>query len=379
MRSLLKIKVNSLAGKLIIGIGGLMVLVGFLFALTFNKQFPDVPLEKTFAYGGPFVVIITVILFLILYFFVTKPLSYLVEGMKRLSAGDMEYRINIQSDDEIGLLAHSFNSMADELKEYREKMENWTKNLEEEVQKKTCDIYKAQEQLINTEKLASLGRMAAGVAHEINNPLTGIVTFSHLMLKRTPPENVLDIEDLNTIIDQAERCAKIIKGLLGFSRKTASEKKLVNLNTLVSNTLEMVKHQSRFLNIHFDLLLDSKLPEVIIDPNQIQQVLLNLLINAADAMQQKGKITLATRLIEKGAAKFVEFEITDTGPAIPEDLIGKIFEPFFTTKPAGKGTGLGLAVSYGIIKKHEGTIFVKNSPGSGASFFIHLPVPSQAA
>jgi len=379
MRSLLKIKVNSLAGKLIIGIGGLMVLVGFLFALTFNKQFPDVPLEKTFAYGGPFVVIITVILFLILYFFVTKPLSYLVEGMKRLSAGDMEYRINIQSDDEIGLLAHSFNSMADELKEYREKMENWTKNLEEEVQKKTCDIYKAQEQLINTEKLASLGRMAAGVAHEINNPLTGIVTFSHLMLKRTPPENIQDIEDLNTIIDQAERCAKIIKGLLGFSRKTASEKKLVNLNTLVSNTLEMVKHQSRFLNIHFDLLLDSKLPEVIIDPNQIQQVLLNLLINAADAMQQKGKITLATRLIEKGAAKFVEFEITDTGPAIPEDLIGKIFEPFFTTKPAGKGTGLGLAVSYGIIKKHEGTIFVKNSPGSGASFFIHLPVPPQAA
>lgn len=379
MRSLLKIKVNSLAGKLIIGIGGLMVLVGFLFALTFNKQFPDVPLEKTFAYGGPFVVIITVILFLILYFFVAKPLSYLVEGMKRLSAGDMDYRINIQSDDEIGLLAHSFNSMADELKEYREKMENWTKNLEEEVQKKTCDIYKAQEQLINTEKLASLGRMAAGVAHEINNPLTGIVTFSHLMLKRTPPENILDIEDLNTIIDQAERCAKIIKGLLGFSRKTASEKKMVNLNTLVSNTLEMVKHQSRFLNIHFDLLLDSALPEVIIDPNQIQQVLLNLLINAADAMQQKGKITLATRLIEKGAAKFVEFEITDTGPAIPEDLIGKIFEPFFTTKPAGKGTGLGLAVSYGIIKKHEGTIFVKNSPGSGASFFIHLPVLSQAA
>ncbi len=380
MRSLLKIKINSLAGKLIIGIGGLMVFVGFLFALTFNKQFPDVPLEKTFAYGGPFVVIITVILFLILYFFVTKPLSFLVEGMKRLSAGDMDCRINIESDDEIGLLAHSFNSMADELKEYREKMEDWTKNLEDEVQKKTCDIYKAQEQLINTEKLASLGRMAAGVAHEINNPLTGIVTFSHLMLKRTPPENVLDIEDLNTIIDQAERCAKIIKGLLGFSRKTASEKKMVNLNTLISNTLEMVKHQSRFLNIQIDLLLDTSIPDVSIDPNQIQQVFLNLLINAADAMQQKGKITLATRLFENHEKKWVEFEITDTGPAIPEDLIGKIFEPFFTTKPAGKGTGLGLAVSYGIIKKHEGTIFVKNknTPDSGASFFIHLPVPPAA-
>src|SRR5208283_664954 len=177
MRPLLQNKANSLAGKLILGIGGLMVFVGFMFALTFNKQFPDVPLEKTFYYGGPFVIIITVILFLILYNFVMKPLSYLVEGMKRLSAGDMDYRINIDSHDEIGHLARSFNAMSDELKEYKEKMENWNKSLEKEVEKKTTEIYKAQEHLINTEKLASLGRMAAGVAHEINSPLTGIVTF----------------------------------------------------------------------------------------------------------------------------------------------------------------------------------------------------------
>ena len=378
MRPLLRKKVNSLAGKLIFGIGGLMVFVGFLFALTFNKQFPDVPLEKTFYYGGPFVIIITVILFLILYNFVMKPLSYLVEGMKHLSEGDMDYRINIDSHDEIGHLARSFNAMSDELKEYKEKMENWTKSLEKEVEKKTTEIYKAQEHLINTEKLASLGRMAAGVAHEINSPLTGIVTFAHLMLKRTPAENTQDIEDLETIIDQAERCSKIIKGLLGFSRKSASEKSMVNLNTLISNTLAMVRHQSRFLNILFDLQLGTAIPEVNVDPNQIQQVFLNLLINAADAMEKKGKVTLATRLLENNAAKFVEFEITDTGSGIPEDILGKIFEPFFTTKPAGKGTGLGLAVSYGIIKKHEGTIFAKNAPGSGASFYIHLPVPQAA-
>ncbi len=355
-----------------------MVLVGFLFAITFNKQFPDVPLEKTFYYGGPFVIIITVILFLILYNFVMKPLSYLVEGMKRLSAGDMDYRINIDSHDEIGHLARSFNAMSDELKEYKEKMENWTKSLEEEVEKKTAEIYKAQEHLINTEKLASLGRMAAGVAHEINSPLTGIVTFAHLMIKRTPAENKQDIEDLKTIIDQAERCSKIISGLLGFSRKSASEKSMVDLNTLISNTLAMVRHQSRFLNILFDLQLDTTIPKVNVDPNQIQQVFLNLLINAADAMEKKGKVTLATRLVENNAAKFVEFEIADTGSGIPEDILGKIFEPFFTTKPAGKGTGLGLAVSYGIIKKHEGTIFAKSTPGSGASFYIHLPVPRAA-
>lgn len=378
MLTWLRNKVNSLAWKLIFGIGGLMVLVGFLFAITFNKQFPDVPLEKTFYYGGPFVIIITVILFLILYNFVMKPISYLVEGMKRLSAGDMDYRINIDSHDEIGRLARSFNAMSDELKEYKEKMENWTKSLEMEVEKKTAEIYKAQEHLINTEKLASLGRMAAGVAHEINSPLTGIVTFAHLMMKRTPAENTEDIEDLKTIIDQAERCSKIISGLLGFSRKSASEKSMVDLNTLISNTLAMVRHQSRFLNILFDLQLDTTIPKVNIDPNQIQQVFLNLLINAADAMEKKGKVTLATRLIEHNSVKFVEFEIADTGSGIPEDILGKIFEPFFTTKPAGKGTGLGLAVSYGIIKKHEGTIFAKSTPGSGASFYIHLPVPRPA-
>src|SRR5208283_1263679 len=271
MNALLSKKVHSLSGKLIFAIGGMMMLVGFLCAFTFIRQFPSVPLRKVLLYGAPFVVIMSFILCLILYYFVTKPLAYLVEGMKRLSSGDMEYRINLEGSDEIGILARSFNTMSDELKEYKEKMENWTKSLEDEVQKKTAEFYKAQEHLINTEKLASLGRMAAGVAHEINSPLTGIVTFSHLMLKRTPPDNRQDIEDLKIIIDQAERCSKIISGLLGFSRKTTSEKSMINLNTLLENTLAMVRHQSRFYNILFDLRLDSSLPEVNIDPNQIQQ------------------------------------------------------------------------------------------------------------
>ncbi|MGD0281234.1 MAG: ATP-binding protein [Dissulfurispiraceae bacterium] len=371
---MLRKKAHSLTGKLLFAIGSMMLFLGFIFAFSFIRQFPDVPLRKVLFYGGPFVVLVSFTLCLILYNFVTKPLSYLVEGMKRLSSGDMDYRIDFRGSDEIGILARSFNSMSDELKEYKEKMENWTKSLEDEVQKKTSEIYKAQEHLINTEKLASLGRMAAGVAHEINSPLTGIVTFSHLMLKRTPPENVQDVEDLNVIIDQAERCSKIIKGLLGFSRKTSSEKSMINLNTLLENTLAMVRHQSRFYNILFDLRLDSSLPEVNIDPNQIQQVFLNLLINAADAMEKKGKIILATRPVENDGARFAEVEVTDSGPGIPEHIRSRIFEPFFTTKPVGKGTGLGLAVSYGIIKKHEGTIFIGNSPGSGASFYIRLPV-----
>jgi two-component system NtrC family sensor kinase len=267
--------------------------------------------------------------------------------------------------------------MAEELKQYREKMENWTKDLEEEVKKKTEEIYKAQEQLINTEKLASLGRMAAGVAHEINSPLTGIVTFAHLMLKRTPSENKQDIEDLNIIIDQAERCSKIIKGLLGFSRKTASEKSRINLNTLVENTLAMLRNQAKFYNITFNVNLTKSLPEVNVDPNQVQQVFLNLLINAADAMDKKGDITIASRMVEIDGDAFVEMEFTDSGHGIPEEIQGKIFEPFFTTKPTGKGTGLGLAVSYGIVKKHGGNILVKSAPGQGSSFFIRLPAATE--
>lgn len=369
-----KKSLNSLTGKLILAIGTMMLIVGLIFAYIFIKQNPDIKLEVVLFYGGFFVVAISFLLCLILYNFVTKPISLLVDGMNKLSRGDMDYRINLNTKDEIGMLANSFNSMVEELKQYRDKMENWTKNLEEEVQKKTAEIVRAQEQLINAEKLASLGRMAAGVAHELNSPLTGIVTFAHLMAKRIPPENAQDAEDLKVIIDQAERCSKIVRGLLGFSRKTASEKAHVDMNTLIENTLSMVRNQAKFYNITFDVRLDKSIPEVNADPNQIQQVFLNLLINAADAMEEKGKITISSRMIEDGADRFVELEFTDTGPGIPEEIRSKVFEPFFTTKPAGKGTGLGLAVSYGIIKKHEGQIFVKSEPGHGASFFIRLPV-----
>lgn len=332
----------------------------------------------TIVVGGMFVISISVILCIIIYKFVSKPVALLEGGMKSLAKGDFEHRIDINTRDEMGLLATSFTDMAQEIKQYREKMENWTKSLEEEVRKKTGEIIRAQDQLINAEKLASLGRMSAGVAHELNSPLTGIVTFAHLMLKRMPPENTQEIEDLKVIIDQAERCTKIIRGLLGFSRKTASEKATVNMNTLIEGALSMVKNQAKFYNITFDEWLSDNLPDIVVDPNQIQQVFLNLLINAADAMEEKGTITIKSRLVEDGG-RFIELEFTDSGPGIPAEHLGRVFEPFFTTKPAGKGTGLGLSVSYGIIKKHEGQILVKSDKGKGASFLIRLPVKEGAA
>jgi two-component system NtrC family sensor kinase len=374
MISLQKKSLRSLTGKLIISIGSMMLLIGFLFAILFIKENPDIKLKIILTYGIFFIVSLSFPLCLILYYIVTKPISQLIHGMKKLSEGDLSYRINIKTKDEIGLLAQSFNSMAEEIQQYRQRMENWTKTLENEIQKKTAEIVRAQEQLVNAEKLASLGRMAAGVAHELNSPLTGILTFAHLIKNRIPPENRQDIEDINVIIEQAERCSKIVRGLLGFSRRAESEKVKTNINDLIENTLSMVKNQSKFYNIKFNINLDQDLPEVLIDSNQIQQVFLNLLLNAADAMEDKGEITIATRMAEGNGRRFIEIEFTDTGPGIPESIKDKIFEPFFTTKPTGKGTGLGLSVCYGIIKKHKGEIFVKSEYGHGASFFVRLPL-----
>lgn len=335
--------------------------------------------------GGLFIIVISFSLFVILYKFVSKPVSLLDEGMQRLAKGDLDHVIEINSRDEMGLLAKTFNSMASDIKKYKENMENWTKALEEEIQKKTSEIMKAHDQLINAEKLASLGRMAAGVAHELNSPLTGIITFAHLMLRRMPPENKQDVEDLEVIIEQADRCSKIIKSLLGFSRKTTSEKVYVNINALLESTISMVRNQAKFHNIKFSLSFDNSIPQIPTDPNQLQQVFINLLINAADAMNERGQVNIATRVaadtldgLKRGYPQmektYVEIEFTDTGPGIPEEHLGRIFEPFFTTKPVGKGTGLGLAVSYGIIKKHGGNILVRSEMGKGASFFVRLPV-----
>jgi two-component system NtrC family sensor kinase len=330
----------------------------------------------TFVFGGLFMIMISISLFIILYKFVSKPVSLLDEGMHRLGKGELGHVIEIDSDDEMGLLAKTFNSMAGDIKKYKENMENWTRALEDEVQKKTNEIMKAHDQLINAEKLASLGRMAAGVAHELNSPLTGIVTFAHLMLKRMPPENKTDREDLEVIIEQAERCSKIIKSLLGFSRKTSAEKAFVNINTLMESTISMLRNQAKFHNIKFSMQFDDAIPQISTDPNQLQQVFINLLINAADAMNERGQVIVATHMISDTVSekRYVEIEFTDTGPGIPEEHLGKVFEPFFTTKPVGKGTGLGLAVSYGIIKKHGGNIFVRSELGKGASFFVRLPV-----
>ncbi|MFQ3574438.1 MAG: ATP-binding protein [Thermodesulfovibrionales bacterium] len=263
------------------------------------------------------------------------------------------------------------DSILDELIKCKERIEVLTEELETNTAK---FVLPSEEYLINTEKLASLGKMVAGIIHEINSPLTGIITFSHLILRRMPPERKEDIEDLQIIISQAERCSRFVSGLLNFSRQGMSQKNMININTLVEDTLSILKNQVKFQNINFVVQLDKELPDILVDENQIQQVFFNILINAADAMAEKGSITVVTSQKEIEGVRYVEVSFKDTGSGLPQELLNEIFKPFFTTKPRGQGTGLGLSVSNNIIKNHGGCILVESEQGKGATFIVRLPI-----
>jgi two-component system NtrC family sensor kinase len=319
-----------------------------------------------------FLFVISVVLCTILWNLVSTPVSMLAKGMERVAGGDLDYTIKLNRKDEIGELAAVFNAMTYDLKKAKNELMDWGNTLEKKVKEKTEAIHRAQAQLIHSEKLASLGRMAAGVAHEINSPLTGIVTFGHLLQRKFPP-GTQEREDIDVIIDQANRCSTIIKGLLGFARASAAEKALTNINDVLHSSMNIVQHKADFFNIKLVTDFDPALLRVKADSSQLQQVFLNMTVNAADAMEGKGTLTITTRNVIENNHDFVEVVFSDTGPGISQENLEKLFEPFFTTKPVGKGTGLGLAVSHGIIQDHGGTITVKSKINEGSSFFIRLP------
>lgn len=330
--------------------------------------------KKTLTLYVLIVFAISAIIFsLILWNIISKPLRILRRGLRQVAAGNLDYTINIHTRDEIGELSNVFNNMTSELSKAKKQLMDWGQTLEKKVEEKTEEIKKTNAQLIHSTKLASLGRMAAGVAHEINNPLTGVVTFAHLLRERFP-EGSQEREDIEVVIEQANRCSNIIKGLLSFARATTTDKGPVNINEVLKNSLNMVKHKAEFFNINIILDLDESLSPVNANSSQTQQVFLNMILNAADAMEGKGTLTLCTRKVTENSKHFAEVEFTDTGQGISGEDITKLFEPFFTTKPVGKGTGLGLAVSHGIIQDHGGNIHVKTKVREGTSFFVRLPL-----
>ena len=233
------------------------------------------------------------------------------------------------------------------------------------------EIHQSQYQqlALQTEKLAALGRMAAGIAHEINNPLTGILLYSSNLVKKVPPEGAVK-EGLDVIIHETIRCRSIIQELLEFARDKEPEKVPANINDIIIRALSILENEFRLQHIKIEKQLSSDLPDILLDVNQMQQIFINLLLNAIEAIDEEGGITVQSEL--DPAKKLIKIEVADTGCGIPPENINQIFEPFFSTKK--KGTGLGLSVSYGIIQNHHGQILVKSQPQKGTCFTIELPV-----
>ncbi|MBF0318935.1 MAG: HAMP domain-containing protein [Nitrospirae bacterium] len=324
--------------------------------------------------GIIFLALIAVTLYLLVSKLVIKPIIIISEGIKMVTRGYYGHTLDIRANDELGSLGHAYNDMTKELRAGKNELEEKTRALSEIMEQKSREVRKTQKQYMYTEKLASLGRMAASVAHELNSPLTGIIVFARLFLKRVPLENKADQDDLKVIVEQAEKCSNIIAVLLGYSRTIPSDNLDMDINKAIDNALNILKNQARFYNVLIEKDLDPSVPRLQGDQSQIEQVFINLLINASDAMNNKGKVIIRTRRFTEDVNEFAEVEFTDSGPGIPIENLDKIFEPFYTTKPEGKGTGLGLAVSKGIVQNAGGRIFVKSKGGEGASFFIHLPI-----
>ncbi|MFB3902263.1 MAG: cache domain-containing protein [Acidobacteriota bacterium] len=302
---------------------------------------------------------------------ISRPVHLMAEAMQRLAKGDYPPQLEVKSKDEIGNLAENFNKMSQELAAAHRLLVESAETLERKVEERTAQLRAMQDQLIQTEKLAALGKLAAGVAHEINNPLTGILTNSSLMLEDCPADNP-NRADLQTIVDETLRCRKIVKGLLDFARQTAPQKELISLNQVVENVLGLVCNQAGFRDIRISKKLDSSPPSVMADRDQMRQVILNIVLNAAEAMGGKGEIDITTSTDPK--AGFVRLAISDNGPGIPDDVRSKIFEPFFTTK--ANGTGLGLSIAYGIVERHGGEISISSLEGKGTTVYVDLPFHS---
>ncbi len=288
---------------------------------------------------------------------VTQPVIRLHEATREVGKGKFDIRVAPSSRDEIGDLAHSFNQMTQELTSREEALKQ------------------AQAQLIQSEKLAAFGQLGAGIAHEVKNPLAGILGIAQLAGRGADKDSPLR-KDLAIIEKEAKRCKTIIENLLKFARQERVTKEQVLINRVLEDTAALLNHQLGIHQVRLETDLSPDLPPVTGNANQLQQVVMNLIINAQQAMEgQKGTVRVASSRPLPG---WVEIRVSDTGPGIPKEIQAKLFDPFFTTKPAGKGTGLGLSVSYGIIKDHQGEIRVESEPGEGAAFIIRLPASESA-
>jgi two-component system NtrC family sensor kinase len=296
---------------------------------------------------------------------ILNPVQRLIAVSRRVSRGDLSPEVGPLSRSEIGVLQRTFQEMLGSLRE------------RDRHQKAESEL-----KLLQSEKQASVGRLAAGVAHEINNPLTGVLTFTHLLLKRQDLDQEAR-EDLKTIAASTERVRKIVKGLLDFARQSRLEPQLTDVNELIESAISLVANQALVKGVVFCFDAGQRIPKRTLDRNQFQSVLLNIILNAIDATERGGHINISSRMAlavsgaGSEAVKGIEISIADTGCGIPPENLDKLFDPFFTTKEVGSGTGLGLSVSQGIVERHGGSIRVQSKPGEGSTFTIWLPLDGE--
>jgi two-component system NtrC family sensor kinase len=337
--------------------------------------------QALFIYGvsGLIVLVVAVGVGLLLQRFIYVPLRDLDSGAKRIADGELEHRIPVRSDDEFGHVATSFNHMGTALRGSMHELHDLVETLEQKVEERTAALRAAQAEVAQGEKLASIGLLASGIAHELNNPLTGVLTFTSLLRKKMP-DGSDDAEDLDLVISETRRCASIIRRLLDFAREKVPSQSHVDLNALIGDVVRFIDRPATLQDVEIKCDFDPTLPQVWCDPDLIKQVVLNILVNATQAIDGSGCVTVRTQVVDQtndpapvDAPHTVEFTVTDTGCGIPEANMQRIFDPFFTSKEVGKGTGLGLSVSYGIVKSHGGTIKVDSTVGEGTTFHVLLP------
>ena len=311
---------------------------------------------------------------------VLRPVRRLTRATVAVGEGDLGSRIPVTSSDEIGEMTRAWNAMLGDLDRARDELQQWNRTLEERVDAATRELERAHQRMLLVEKMASLGKLAAVVAHEVNNPLAGIATYAKLLRKKLlrrageggpVGEDAETAKILELVESESQRCGEIVRNLLLFSRTPE------DLGPIVERCSALVHHQAELQQVEMRVEIAPELPRVVCDASQVQQVVLALAMNAIEAMPQGGRVTLTAGPDPAGDA--VVLRVSDSGCGIQKDDLARIFEPFFTTKPEGKGVGLGLAVVYGIVERHHGRVSVESSPGQGSTFTVCLPLRQPAA
>lgn len=332
-----------------------------------------------------FAALITFLLVLSLIFFtnnkIRKPLNAIVTASEAVSSGDRNRRLEIKSNllDDMRMVSLAFNNMLDNLDAANKELENWSHQLEYKVQKKSEELSEIQNELIHIERIASLGKLSSSVAHELNNPLSSILTYSKLVSKKINRLNMDPVlsqnllKHLHVIEAETKRCGEIVKGLMDFSRKDQEDFKNIKLNSLLTKTYELIEHQMEMANVNFYIELNAAYDLVNCNENQIKQVCVALLVNASEAVTEHGEILIRSSNPDN---EHVKFEIVDNGVGISPEDMPHIFQPFFSAKRKASGIGLGLAIVHGIVQSHKGKVEVDSEPGKGTVMSVSLPLVS---